>query len=82
MLSTLQSRDAIDVNQGAMNGTIRFGVNEYDAVFAERHVFRVPDLMDFAIRQPQFKRLKGGAVQPFTNRFHVHAVQLTPKDNE
>ena len=82
MLGGLQSRDAIDVNQGAMHGTVGFGVNDDDAVFAKRHVFRMTHLMDFAIRQAQLERLKRGAVQPFTNRFHVHTGKSTTRETQ
>ncbi|MGH7139007.1 MAG: hypothetical protein ACREHD_24950 [Pirellulales bacterium] len=81
-LGHLKRGNAVDVNQRAMHRPISFGVNDDDAVFAERYVFGVTDLMDFAVRQAQLEWLKRSAVQPFANRFHVHTANSTTGDSE
>ena len=75
MLGSLKRRDAVDVNQRAMHRPVSFRVNDDDAVLAECDVFGVANLMHFAVRQPNLERLERGALQPFSNHFHVHAIK-------
>jgi len=82
VLGRLKGFNAVDVNQRAMHHPIGFRVGNRDSRFGDRHVFGVPYLMDFAVRKPQDERLERLAPQPFSNRFHVHAIKCTTVDNE
>lgn len=54
-------------------------IDDNDAVLAQSHVFGMANLMHFATRKPDLKRFERGAVQPCTNRLHVHLGILPPQ---
>jgi hypothetical protein len=54
----LQGFDAVDVDEGNVNGAVRVGVDDDDSVSADGDKLRVPDLMTFAVGKPQLERFK------------------------
>jgi hypothetical protein len=79
MSGGLKGFNTVDVNQGTVHCPICLGIPDDHSGFQKHDVFRVPDFMDFAVREPQNERLKGLAPQPFSNRFHIHTVQCTTR---
>lgn len=82
MLGRLQGFNAVDMHQRTMHGPIGFRVGDDNSRLGERDVFRVPDFVAFAVRQPNHKRLERLSPQPFSNRFHVHTIKCTTVDSE
>lgn len=81
MLGRLQGFNRVDVYQRTMHGSIIFGVPDDDAAFESHHVFRVAHFMALAVGKPHTERLKRPTVNPFKNRFHVHATKFTTGDS-
>lgn len=65
-----------------MDCPIGFWIGDDNSRFGERHVFRMPHLMRFAIRHSNYKWLERFSPQPFSNGFHVHTGNSTSVASE
>ena len=72
----MQGFDAVHVNQGNVNNPIRVGIDNDDPILANGEQFRVAHLIVLTVGKPHLKWLKRLPIQPFPNRFCVHAVAL------
>jgi len=82
VLGRLKGFDAVDMHQRAKHDSVLLRVGNRDSCLGDRHVFGVTELMDFAIRQANLKRLERLPVDQVLNRFHVQTVKCTTVDNE
>ncbi len=82
MLGRLRSLDAGDMGQRTDCHPIRIGIRDDQGGSQQDNRFRVPDLMGFSTGQLDDKRLKRATVNPFSNRFGVHAPKCTTVDHE
>ena len=83
MLGRAGCFDDIDMVQVANHHPIRFGIGVHDDQPGPSHrgIFGVADFMDFAVGEPDFKRLEWLTTQHLLNRFVTHAIKYTTVDH-
>jgi hypothetical protein len=76
-LRCLQRLNAVDVNQGDVNETIRFRVHDANFVGSDCDDFRVAHRISLAVRETDLERLERLPPHPFPDCVRIHCGALS-----